>query len=327
MARSKQTNGIRIQLSADAFLLTIFLEKGTMLVSVFLNWGNCVKNEEPGNGLGDYIMSKKKATPKYTYVDAIMENPIAIVVVAVLAIILGIIFIVSQSANKPITHKEAIYYSGYFDHYDNDWDNYREIHFEDGTVCDVFAHTETVEFSEKMESLPKSTRLDILINPNNDYVAEIRTDTEELLNFETSQQEIYEYGKGYVWIGVFAGTCGVFLLWYAIASVIDKRREEARHKEKGSRATVLRYADTAVKSRTLLEANVQGYQVCYRRVKSTNELVINGRIYDERKGIIEFAHKLCATVDGHKIEVGYDKQSFSYIRFDGKTIQQKKRWI
>jgi len=82
-----------------------------------------------------------------------------------------------------------------------------------------------------------------------------------------------------------------------------------------------------VKSRILLEARVQGYQICYRRVKSTNELVINGRVYDEKKGIIEFAHKLCATVDGHEIEAGYDSDSYSYILFDGEMIQRKIRLI
>ena len=272
-------------------------------------------------------MSKRKATPKYTYADAIMENPIAVFVVGILAIALAIIFIVSQNSNTPVTREEAIAYTGYFDYYDTSWENSRNIYFEDGMDWDVYAHTETQEFYDRMMALEKGTKLYLLINPNNECVAEIRTDTEELLNFEESQQEVYSYGKGYVWIGAFSGACGLFLMWYAMASLFDKRREEARHKQKKSRTAALRYADTAVKSRTLLEADVQGYQICYRRVKSTNELVINGRVYDERKGIIEFAHKLCATVDGHKIEVGYDKQSFSYIIFDGNEVARKKRWV
>ena len=76
-----------------------------------------------------------------------------------------------------------------------------------------------------------------------------------------------------------------------------------------------------------MEANVNGYQICYRRVKSVNELVINGRVYDEKRGIIEFAHKLCATVDQHTVEAGYDEESYSYILFDGELIKRKKRWI
>ena len=77
----------------------------------------------------------------------------------------------------------------------------------------------------------------------------------------------------------------------------------------------------------MLETKVQNYSICYRRVKKTNELVVNGWVYDEMTAVIEFAHELCAKVDGHKIEAGYDKQSFSYIIFDGKPVARKRRWL
>ena len=89
----------------------------------------------------------------------------------------------------------------------------------------------------------------------------------------------------------------------------------------------MRYANAVAKSKILLKANVQGYEICYRRVKSLNELVINGRVYDEKKRIVEFAHKLYATIDGHIVEAGCDDESYSYIIFDGEMIQCKKRWI
>ena len=258
---------------------------------------------------------------------AIIDNPIALFILAVLAMIMGLIFIFSHQSYQPIPREEAVAYSGYFDHYDDSWENYREIHCEDGAIYDVYAHTETVEFSEKMNSLPKGTKLYILVNPNTEYVAEIRTDTEELLNFEISQQEIYDYDRGYVWIGFLACGSGVFLLAYGIVSVIHKRKEEARHAAKKGKSSALRCADTSVKSRTLLETQVSGYHICYRRVKKTNELVVNGRIYDEMTAVLEFEHRLCATVDGHTIEAGYDTESFSYILFDGETVARKKRWF
>ena len=85
-----------------------------------------------------------------TYIDLIMDSPIAIMVVAVLAMLLGIVFAVSEVANKPVSREEAIAYSGTFDHYDATWENYREICFEDGSAYDVYAHTETQEFREMM---------------------------------------------------------------------------------------------------------------------------------------------------------------------------------
>lgn len=259
----------------------------------------------------------------------IIDNPVAVLVVAFLGIILGIFFIVSQTSNKPITRKEAISYSGSFDYYDTFWKNYREIHFEDGSIYDIYAHTETNEFQRRMKALEKGTKLYILVNPNNDYVVEVKTDTEELLNFELSQQEIDSYDNGYIVIGIFACVAGVLLIFFVIGSSDYKRKELIRHSaRKGEgNTTPLRYADTTVKCKTLLEASVKGYQICYRRVKSTNELVINGQVYDEKKGFIEFEHKLCATISGHNIEVGYDTESFSYMVFDGKTIKRKKRWI
>ena len=50
---------------------------------------------------------------------------------------------------------------------------------------------------------------------------------------------------------------------------------------------MLRMADTDVKSRILLEAQHLGYHIEYRRVKRTNELVVNGRVYDEYEALVE----------------------------------------
>lgn len=262
-----------------------------------------------------------------TYGDLIMDSPVAIIVVAVLAMLLGIVFAVSQLANKPIPREEAIAYSGTFDHYDATWENYRDIYFEDGSAYEVYAHTETQEFRETMESLKKGTKLYLLVNPNNELVAEIKTDTKELLNFETSQREVAAYGNGYVVIGMVCFAGGVFLIFYAVGLLRSRRKEEARHAARKNKAKVLRFADPDVKSRTLLEVSEQGYQICYRRVKSTNELMINGRVYDEMKAVIEFEHKLCAQLDGHRIEAGLDHQDHSYILFDGALIKEKKRLI
>lgn len=62
-------------------------------------------------------------------------------------------------------------------------------------------------------------------------------------------------------------------------------------------------------------------------MKSVNELVINGRVYDEKKGVVEFEHRLCAVIDGHTVEAGYDEDSYSYILFDGELVKRKRRWI
>ena len=89
----------------------------------------------------------------------------------------------------------------------------------------------------------------------------------------------------------------------------------------------LRNADKMKKERILLSANVQDYCVIYRRIRSVNELVVNGKVYDEMKAVFELPHNLLAVIDGHTIEAGYSNGAYSYIRFDGRTIAKKRRWI
>lgn len=92
-------------------------------------------------------------------------------------------------------------------------------------------------------------------------------------------------------------------------------------------STVLRMADTEEKSRILLEAESGGYHIVYRRLKKTNELVVNGRVYDEYVALIEYPHTLTAIVDGHKIEIQYDMGSHMYIMLDGVMLAEKFRMI
>ena len=87
---------------------------------------------------------------------------------------------------------------------------------------------------------------------------------------------------------------------------------------------ILRRADTEAKFRVLLEAKVDNYQICYRRIKHTNELVINGNVYAELKGIIESEHILGAVVDGHIIEASFNG-THSIIEFDEKMVAKKIR--
>lgn len=261
-----------------------------------------------------------------------MNSKPAVLFVAIASILLGLYFIFSQNANQPIPRSKAVSYSGEFEEYEV-WRNYRTIHFKDGSSYEVYAHTETQAFQNMMKSLEKGTRLYILVNPNNDCVVEIKTDTEELLNFETSQAEIDSYDNGYIAIGIFACFGGVYLIAYVIGSSNYKRKEDARHLKKiqkrveGQDDSAIKRADRSVKSKILLEATVKEYSICYRRVKSINELVINGLVYDEKKGIIEFEHNLIAVIDEHTIEAGYDEDSYSYIMFDGERIAEKKRII
>ncbi len=87
---------------------------------------------------------------------------------------------------------------------------------------------------------------------------------------------------------------------------------------------ILREADNTVKHKVLLQVTVANYNICYRRVKHTNELVINGNVYDEYTAVMEFAHELTAFYDGHHIVAGL-KGLNSFIAIDGEIVSKQVR--
>lgn len=91
-------------------------------------------------------------------------------------------------------------------------------------------------------------------------------------------------------------------------------------------STPLRRIEEGEKARILLESTYGTYRVVYRRVKKTNQLVINDYIYDELTFGIEPDHSLSARLDGHEFTVGYRAAgSCSYFLVDGKEIAKKIR--
>ena len=92
-------------------------------------------------------------------------------------------------------------------------------------------------------------------------------------------------------------------------------------------SVALRTADMGVKSRIFLQAQSNGKTIVYRRVQRTNELVIDGLVYDEYEALVEQAHVLCATIDGHAYEVGINAAGIMFIMVDGQKIAKKMRII
>ena len=136
----------------------------------------------------------------------------------------------------------------------------------------------------------------------------------------------------------------VWVLWYLVIGVISgvklsklpaEELETVVMSEDGAaegnaqlqNSAVIRIADTTVKARILLEADVNGRNVCYRRVKRVNELVIDGNVYDEVEMLVESPHELTAVLDGHNYAVGTNATSQSYISVDGETVKKKLRLV
>ena len=260
------------------------------------------------------------------WIDALMETTKGILAIGVFAILFGIFFAVVSMQNMNIVpREEAVAYEGEFDKF-REGKNWSTLYFTDGTEYELFPHTIPREFRDRMERLEKGTKLYLLINPNTTYVAEVKTESEELLDFETSQQDVKNYQFGYIGIGGFVVLGGVFLIVYAILGAHNEKKGKQKSKKRASQKTPLRQASQS-KGRILLEARKGNYNICYRRVGIVNELVINGDVWDEYRAVVEFEHCLAAVIDGNKIEAGYSEDGESYIAFNGHWIAEKQRWI
>ncbi len=93
-------------------------------------------------------------------------------------------------------------------------------------------------------------------------------------------------------------------------------------------STPLRFADLDAKGRIFLETEIGEYKIVYRRIGRTNELAVNGYVYDEYIKLMEFSHELSANVGGHRFTAGFDsKTAQSFMTVDGVTIKRKTRYI
>ncbi len=163
---------------------------------------------------------------------------------------------------------------------------------------------------------------------------QIKTDTKTLLEFKYSYRSMaFEY-YGFMTLGIIMILCSIFFPWYAISSAKHKEKQTENDERKEiylnnsvKTSGILRIADNAIKHKVLLQAKIDNYDICYRRVKRTNELVINGYVYDEMTALLEFPHSLKAKIDGNYIEVGLLEDGFSYIEYNYEIIKEKRRII
>ena len=265
--------------------------------------------------------------------DWIIGSNAAILVIAIVGILLGaVIAIATPWAGTPVSREDALAYSGGFLSYGTEEDAY-VILFEDGGEYWLDESTETPALRESLETMERGTVLHLLVDPRSDCVLELRTDTEELLRYDDAYVALKENATVGIVVGIVLAALGAFLILFVLLRVRDDRLETTRMTEKAERRgesdgdVPLRAAESDPRCKILLEARVGEYSICYRRLRHVNELVVNGSVYDEKRGILEFAHTLTAVIDGHRIEAGLDSSNFSFIIFDGHLVVNRLRLI
>ncbi|MBQ6717944.1 MAG: hypothetical protein IJN22_03505 [Clostridia bacterium] len=151
----------------------------------------------------------------------------------------------------------------------------------------------------------------------------------------------------YIWAEDFSGILDlvihIWVLYYLIIGVrfgyklknippeeaveYEQSEQIAPTADAQGNSVALRAVQNDIKNRILIDGNYLGHYICYRRAGRVNELVIDGYVYDELEILVETAHVLEATVDGHTIQVGFDGVMHSYIRIDGQRVAKKLRLI
>ena len=187
-----------------------------------------------------------------------------------------------------------------------------------------------------MDSLEKGTRLELLINPNNDTILEIKTDTEELLTYDEYIDTMESESIRLLIVNIIHILVLIQFGYWLITTIIAlykylwkpdsiiKEIERTIDPSELVETKALRHADNNdnIKIKVRLEAtdDTYRYKIQYRRRKTTNELVVNDWVYDDKKCLLEQEHTLSAVVDGHLIEAGIIDDSSLFIMFDGKLI-------
>ena len=81
------------------------------------------------------------------------------------------------------------------------------------------------------------------------------------------------------------------------------------------------------KGRVILSQNYNDLEIVVKRVFGTTELVINGIVYAERKGLVETSYILEAYLNDTMIKATMDTSATMYLHVNGNLLSKKKRIV
>lgn len=274
----------------------------------------------------------KTMTEKDTPYMRLAEQGAMLYIIALLAFIVSLVFLLSPIVHKPVTRADAPTYRFEFD-FAESGKNYMTVYARTGEVYDIYPHTLEQGAMERILSVERGTPVSVAVHPESGYVIEMKIRDETVLDFDTYMSKNYKYQFGYVFIGVILVLCGIMLIILpafeksAHTAMREKQAERKKKRASGGGDTPIRAVENERRGRVFLTAEYEGHSIVYRRYKMTNELIIDGNVYDEIHGFFEFKHKLTAEINGRKISAGFDGNSMSYIKAGSRTVAKKERII
>ena len=150
------------------------------------------------------------------------------VIFAVLCLFMTTVFSTSFFIKRPIEKSAAEEKSAIYSHYEEEYGpklrrsintiNYIELFFENSEkefICGVCVNK---DLYKALDTLEKGTVLHMLINPDNNYIVELKANEKEMLNFDYAQKMLRQDGVGFLYIGIFMFGLCIYFVYKAITT-------------------------------------------------------------------------------------------------------------
>jgi len=156
---------------------------------------------------------------------SLSDSPVIVIIMSIVAIAMATFFVTMKNDFAFVERTECLAYTGTFEAYKQDHQDYIDLYFVDDEVLTVHHACGSDAFFDKLDALEKGERVAVLVNPNVDFVVEIKTDTQEVLNFGSAQKAMKNEAITFMWMGIVLYCGAAYLFVYGIYEFIKERKD------------------------------------------------------------------------------------------------------
>ncbi len=157
------------------------------------------------------------------------HSPVICIIGTVVAVLIAILFSVMPNVYEPVSREECTAVTSNFETFDKDSDDTIYLYFEgedEEQWIDYSCYSN--ELYTKISALKKGDKLEMLINPNIDYIVELKHSGEEILNFDISQKAMYEDAKEMGKFGYYIVAVAVVMLVVGIVRIVNEKKQKSK---------------------------------------------------------------------------------------------------
>ena len=150
------------------------------------------------------------------------------VIFAVLSLFMTTVFSTSFFIKRPIEKSAAEEKSAVYSHYEEEYGpklrrsintlNYIELFFENAEKELISGVCVNKDLYKALDTLEKGTVLHMLINPDNNYIVELKANEKEMLNFDYAQKMLRQDGVGFLYLAIFMLVLCCYFVYKAITT-------------------------------------------------------------------------------------------------------------